>query len=33
MWGLTEIVVEDEKADYIGVTNDTEGKYFNKEDV
>ena len=32
MWGLTEIVVEGEKADYIGVTNDTEGKYFNLEE-
>lgn len=35
MWGLTEIVVEGEKAteaDYIGETNDKEGKYFNPED-
>ena len=32
MWGLTEIVVEGGKADYIGMTNDTEGKYFNLEE-
>lgn len=31
LWGLTEMVLESE-ADYIGHTNDTEGKYFRLEE-